>query len=373
MPRPLVSIVTPCFNSTDFIECCIESVLAQSYPHVEHIVQDGASEDGTVDVLRRYTGKIDWVSEPDDGQSDGLDRAIKRSRGDILLVLNADDMLLPHAAEWAVEKMQMHLDAAVIYGDVYFINEWGKTFGEFIAPDYDLPGVLCVEKVIPAQAAFMRRTALEAVGLGADKSLDTCPDYEMFVRLGLKFPMVHELGFVTKYRQYRRAMDGASPRTVERFVAAKALVMERVFRDPDVPAKIKRLRKRAYTGLHLWASQEARAVGQLSLAWAYYAKALQGYPIWGPVMSSCIRVALAAYRLNLNRSQTRQAARVAPSTSYLLRVGAGLWRDSIGNRTRRTLSLLWRYIVWLGRIIVIAVLLGIFLYLIYFAFLLVRR
>ena len=238
MKKPLVSVITPAYNSADFLEECIGSVLEQDYPYVEHVVQDGASGDGTLKILKEYIDRVDWISEPDKGQADGLNNAIRRSRGDILIVLNADDMLLPQAAAWGVKQMKAHPEAAVVYGDVLLVDEDGKEIGQFLAPEYDFPGIFCVEKVIAAQAAFIRRSMLEEAGLGADPSLDTCPDYEMFVRLGLKFPMRHATGFISRYRYSRRPMDGPAPRSVERFVRAKSSVMERVFQDPSTPREI---------------------------------------------------------------------------------------------------------------------------------------
>lgn len=99
--HPVVSIVTPCRNAAQFIEQCVTSVLKQDYPFVEHILQDGASDDGTVEILNRYArneGSLQVESEPDTRQSDGLNRALQRCRGDIIGVLNADDEYLPGAA-----------------------------------------------------------------------------------------------------------------------------------------------------------------------------------------------------------------------------------------------------------------------------------
>ncbi len=314
---PLVSIITPCQNAAGFIEQCIESVLAQSHARVEHIIQDGASVDGTVAILERYTGQIDWVSEPDRGQADALDKALKRSRGNILLILNADDMLMPDAASWAAVVMARCPSEAVIYGDLYLMDEVGNVTGEFIAPEYDFPSVLCVEKVLPAQAAFIRRSALEQVGLGTDSTLDTCPDYEMFVRLGLRFAMRHVRGFVTKYRYHVQPTDGRSPRTVDRFVRAKSLVMERVFCDPAVPERVKALRKRAQTGLLLWASTEARRMGDSCTAVKYFAEALAHFGVTG-------RLLAAGLRRYLKNWDERVLYRAKPSLSRTLALGRGL-------------------------------------------------
>lgn len=120
MKIPLVSVITPSFKSEEFIEQCIKSVLVQDYEKIEHIIQDGASGDGTFKILNRYIDKVDWLSIPDKGQADALDKAIKRSHGDILIVLNADDILLPEAVSWGVRQMAKYPGAAVIYGDLIF-------------------------------------------------------------------------------------------------------------------------------------------------------------------------------------------------------------------------------------------------------------
>jgi glycosyltransferase involved in cell wall biosynthesis len=323
MSAPVVSIVTPCLNSARFLPSCLTSVQAQNYHHVEHVVQDGNSTDGSVDLLRGAPGNVRWVSEPDGGQADALDRALGRSCGDILLVLNADDELLPGAARWAVEQMQRYPALGVIYGDLYLMDEDGAITDEFRGPAYDFASVFCVEKVIPAQAAFIRRAALEKVGLGADAALDTCPDYEMFVRLGLRFPMRHIPGFIAKYRYYHRPMDGTAPRTVERFVRAKSAVIERVLADPETPVHVKKLDQRARAGLYLWASEEARREGGRLRAWYYYADALAEFGLLGSVLASLIRLRLRL--APLRAPQPPDATR--PNVRRALAVGKGLLRE----------------------------------------------
>ena len=326
MSEPVVSIVTPCLNSAGFLSACLASVQAQDYPYVEHVVQDGGSTDGTVELLRRAPGDVRWVSEPDHGQADALDKALRRSRGDILLVLNADDELLPGAARWAVEHMQQHPWLGVIYGDLYLMNKDGVIIGEAHGPAYDFASVFCVEKVIPAQAAFIRRSALETVGLGADASLDTCPDYEMFVRLGLRVQMRHIAGFVAKYRSYHRPMDGVTPRTVQRFIRAKSTVMQRVLADPQTPLSIKTLARRARAGLSLWASEEALGLGDADQAWACYADGLAEFGLAGSVLAGLIRL-----RLRLGPSLTpRPPYQTGPNVQRALSIGKALLRERSG-------------------------------------------
>jgi len=247
---PLVSIVTPCYNSVEFIERCIQSVLSQDYPNVEHIIQDGASTDGTLDILKKYTNRVNWISEPDNGQSDGLNRALQRCKGDFICVLNADDELLPHAASWAVAHFARYPDVAVIYGDQYDVGPDGKILNRTYGPEYDFSKIFCVENVIPAQAAFIRRVHFEQVGFYADITRKTCPDYEMFVRIGLKFPIIHITGFVCKYR-WHPGSEGHQASIIPEMIKSKIEVITRVINDPETPDLIRSLSKRARSGA-LW-------------------------------------------------------------------------------------------------------------------------
>ncbi len=95
---PKISIVTPCFKSADYLERTIRSILLQGYENLEYIVLDGGSKDETVDILQYYDDHIDyWISRPDKGQSDALNRGLDRATGDILGWLNGDDLFLPDA------------------------------------------------------------------------------------------------------------------------------------------------------------------------------------------------------------------------------------------------------------------------------------
>jgi glycosyltransferase involved in cell wall biosynthesis len=97
---PRITIVTPSYNQGNFIEETINSVLSQGYPDLEYIVIDGGSSDGTVDILKRYSDRIAyWVSEPDEGQSDAINKGLARATGEVCAYLNSDDLYLPGALQ----------------------------------------------------------------------------------------------------------------------------------------------------------------------------------------------------------------------------------------------------------------------------------
>jgi glycosyltransferase involved in cell wall biosynthesis len=162
---PLVSIVTPSYNKGTFIERTVLSVKNQTYPRVEHIVIDGGSTDGTLDILRKYSDSCLCISEPDKGQSDAINKGWRMARGDILGWLNADDTYMPWAVETAVKLLSENPDVAMVYGRCNIIDEHDKVTGEHFATEFDLADMLCYRVGVPQQAAFFRKRVLDEVYL----------------------------------------------------------------------------------------------------------------------------------------------------------------------------------------------------------------
>lgn len=135
LEAPLVSYVTVVRNNTDTLARTIESVQQQTYGNVEHIVVDGASTDGTLELIQRYGERLDYyVSEPDNGLYEAINKAISLTRGQLICVLNSDDWLEPHAAEIAVYRMRNMCDGpallltTALVRDGAVIHEWHPAF-----------------------------------------------------------------------------------------------------------------------------------------------------------------------------------------------------------------------------------------------------
>lgn len=183
-----VSIVTATYNSASTLGDCIQSVLCQTYANIEYIVVDGASQDGTQDVIRQYkpqfNGRMKWLSEKDNGIFDAMNKGIKMATGDVVGILNSDDFF---SAEDVVERMVSafsdNLDA--IYGDVHFIHdgEPDKCVRYYSSKPFR-PKWLRFG-FMPAHPSFYcRRKVFEQVGLyKTDYQIGS--DYEMMVRLFL--------------------------------------------------------------------------------------------------------------------------------------------------------------------------------------------
>jgi glycosyltransferase involved in cell wall biosynthesis len=198
---PLVSVVTPSYNMARFLEETIESVLAQDYPNIEYLVVDGGSSDGTVDLLRRYEGRLRWISEKDGGQSDAVNKGFRMTRGEIFAFLNADDLYLPGAISAAVRGFEENPDAAVVYGEGYYAAEDGSIIRRYPTEPFDRDrlGLFCY---ISQPSAFMRRSVLEEVGL-LDVNKHYALDYELWMRIAQRHPMAKVDHYMAKARMYR--------------------------------------------------------------------------------------------------------------------------------------------------------------------------
>jgi glycosyltransferase involved in cell wall biosynthesis len=197
---PLVSIVTPTYNMGRFLPETIESVLSQDYPNIEYIVMDGASTDNTLDVLRRYEGRLQWFSEKDRGQSDAINKGFLRSRGEIFTFLNSDDTYLPGAVSRAVEAFLKHPEAGVVYGDAYYTAEDNSIIRQYPVDPYDYHrlGTLCH---ICQPAAFLRAEAFRQAGM-LDTNLHLTLDYDLWLKISERWPMVKIDHFLANSRMW---------------------------------------------------------------------------------------------------------------------------------------------------------------------------
>lgn len=181
----LFSIVTPSLNQGDYLKDCLESVRCQpgAGVEVEHIVIDGGSSDSTLDILRASKDAL-WVSEPDKGQTDAINKGFRKAKGDFLMWLNADDYLLPGALVRVLQHSQEFPEADVIYGDCLFVEERGRTIREKKEGGFSYLKLLLYGCYIPSTATFFKRNLIDR-GLLLDAAYRVCMDYEYFMRLAL--------------------------------------------------------------------------------------------------------------------------------------------------------------------------------------------
>lgn len=182
-----VSVVTPTYNAAPYLDRAIQSVLAQGHDGVEHIVVDGASSDGTVDLLRRYPHLV-WTSEHDDGLYSAVNKGLARASGDIVGYLNADDRLGAHALHHVRAAFEADPELDFVYGNCTFIDETERTLYTLRPLPFVSPWLLGARIFWAQPACFWRRRVHDRVGY-FDPAMRNAGDYDFFLRMvhaGLK-------------------------------------------------------------------------------------------------------------------------------------------------------------------------------------------
>ncbi len=185
MPILKVSIVTPSYNQGAFLEAALLSVQQQGYPNLEHIVVDGASEDNSVEVLKRYSSQpgwehLGWISEADRGQTDAINKGFRRARGDVFAYLCADDLYEPGALDFVSRYFQEYPEVELIYGGCTFLDAAGKPLRVKPAVRFDHRELLR-RNIIWQPTVFFRAAVWQKVG-AFNENLHYAMDYEYWLR-----------------------------------------------------------------------------------------------------------------------------------------------------------------------------------------------
>jgi glycosyltransferase involved in cell wall biosynthesis len=217
--------VTPSFNQARFLEDTLRSVVSQDYPRTEHIVVDGGSTDGSVEIIRRYASHLHaWVAEPDRGQSHAINKGLAMAHGDVLAWLNSDDTYLPGALNEVGGFFARHPDVDLVYGDFVFTDAGGRPMRRrhvFATMSYE--SLLCHD-YLGQPAIFFRRSLLDKVG-PLDESLHYCMDWDLFLRMWRVCRPRHLRRALATYRLHEAAKTNAEDTAAA--VAAAHLVQQR--------------------------------------------------------------------------------------------------------------------------------------------------
>ncbi len=178
---PLVSIVTPSFNQGNFLKRTINSVLRQTYPNIEYIVVDGGSTDNSIDIMKSYRSSFKWISEPDRGQADAINKGFAFSNGEIRAYLNSDDILMYDAVEKAVGYFNQNPTWDMVYGEAVYIDRNDNTTGRYNTDDYSFQRLMA-DCCICQPAAFWRTRIAKKTG-PFDQGLSYVMDYDYWLRI----------------------------------------------------------------------------------------------------------------------------------------------------------------------------------------------
>ena len=208
MSLPRISIITPSFNQGQYIEETILSVLNQGYPNLEYIVIDGGSTDSTKEVLSKYSERISyWVSEPDKGQSDAINKGLKRATGDIVAWLNSDDCYEPDALHEVAAQFQSAPDAGIVIGKVLNVFANGK---EEIHDNNFEPVDFMSRVAIHQPGTFWKRELNEQFGY-LDPSFYYLMDQDLWVRIFFNAKCIRTDKVLARFRIHDEAKTGNNP------------------------------------------------------------------------------------------------------------------------------------------------------------------
>jgi hypothetical protein len=246
---PLVSVVIPCYDQAHFLSEAIQSVLTQTYPHVELVVVDDGSNDNTVAVVNRYPG-IRYFRQENQGLAAARNAGLRQTIGEYLVFLDSDDRLLPHALEAGLRCFQENPACGFVYGHCQFIAFDGASMRGLPSPvvkdNFYLELLRGMPILAPASVMY-RREVFESVG-GFNVALSPAADYKMYYDIARQFPVSCHGEKIVEYRKHGTSMTRDSLRMLRSNLAALRLQRQHV--------KADRSKKEAYkAGIRFWKQQ----------------------------------------------------------------------------------------------------------------------
>ncbi len=270
---PLVSIVIVAMNDEDYIARTIDSALGQDYPALQIHVQHGAAgTDRTLEIIKTYEG-IRWASEHDTGFPDGANRGLRATTGEIVILEGGDDLLLPGAVRALVAALTEHQDAGFAYGDIDYIDSTGEPFLRLAGRPFDLDEMFWSNQVTTQSVAF-RRLAFDMT-TGPYRTDVINADWDLFIRLGARFPAAYVPKVLAQYRVHDRSN---TLRNMAKMAWSMCAVADSTLEDPAVIAALRRGRPRAFAGSRLTAALLSVLANDRCLAWSHLRRAVTAYP-----------------------------------------------------------------------------------------------
>jgi glycosyltransferase involved in cell wall biosynthesis len=212
-----ITVVTPSYNQADYVDETMRSVRQQDHPDVEHIVVDGGSTDGSLEIIRRYGDRTTIIAEPDRGQTDAINKGLRRATGDIVCWLNSDDYFLPGTLSAVARYFSEHPDVLWLTGDCVIVDAKGKPIQQPVRWYKRLLRLLPstfylgLTNAVTQPATFWRRSVHEQLGY-LDESLHYTMDYDWWLRLNKLARPARLNRTLTAFRIHEESKGGSAYR-----------------------------------------------------------------------------------------------------------------------------------------------------------------
>ncbi len=268
--NPLVSIITPSYNQAAYLEQTLRSVLDQDYKPIEYLVVDGASTDGSPEIIQRYADRLAWwVSERDAGQAEAINKGLRRAQGEIVAWLNSDDMYLPGAIAQAAAALGADSSLGMVFGDALTIDPQGEALNRLSFGDWGLAELLRF-RIICQPAVFLRRAVLEQAG-PLDPNYHFMLDHHLWLRMARLAPVRHVPAVWAAARHHPGAKNVAQ---APGFARETLRLLEWLQAQPDLALRLQADRRRIEAGAYRLEARYLLDGSQPGPALRSYGKAL---------------------------------------------------------------------------------------------------
>jgi glycosyltransferase involved in cell wall biosynthesis len=259
MPR--LSVITPALEQVRYIGETLDSVARLPVEH-EHLVIDGGSTDGTVELLlERDDPALTWVSEPDRGQTDAVNKGLRRATGDYVGWINADDVYLAGGVVRAIAHLEANPDVSAVYGFMEITDEQGAVTRTYRPAGFSWTRYLWLGDYVPTTAIVFRRSLLDGRGL-LDETFRDAADYDFYLRLfhGVRVDRLDEP--VVRFRYHADSKTARDPGLGQAEALSVRLRWARHRRDIALMTAVDRAKQRLFTIVPPW--PPGRLVTQLA-------------------------------------------------------------------------------------------------------------
>jgi glycosyltransferase involved in cell wall biosynthesis len=302
---PLVSIITPSYNQAQFVEATITSVLNQSYQNIEYIIIDGGSSDLSSEIIQKYQQHLAyWISEPDSGQANAINKGLIRATGDYLGWINSDDTLTPGAVSRIVTFLEANPEADLAYGSINFIDfngiPTGKTYPPRGTPIFSVQTMIGDRKLVQP-GSFWRRSIMNKVGF-LNETYHHVFDYEFWIRIIFANGIFAQVPG-DPLANFRLSPGSKTVSNIHKSGEEELRLLTELLANPHLstldipPQQLHRQSRKAYAVAYLkifkGLSQQPRQYYQ---AWRYLFAAIRAYPVFlvtrFPLILSVVRYQL---------------------------------------------------------------------------------